>query len=192
MLLITVALLVVFGFALNGFAAVSNVINLLRGISILGILGLGMGLIVISRGINLREVAIMAGSWVIALIEMQQGMSVTAAVLLSLLLCVMIGIIVAFIECACAVRHSRCKLRHLWPRLLVRAGLGCLDAKGRLWTDAPRRRPRVRNSCPHPGVRDCGYRDASLSVAHLDWSILSMRRSTIRKPRGSPELRCGR
>jgi ribose transport system permease protein len=101
-LLITVALLIVFSLTLNGFASVSNVLNLLRSISILGILGLGMGLIVISRGIDLSEVAIMAGSWAIALIEIQHGMSVAAAVLLSLALCVMIGVIngimVAFVE----------------------------------------------------------------------------------------------
>ena len=62
-LAITILLLIVFGFTLNGFATVSNLLNLLRGISILGVLGLGMGLIVISRGIDLSEIAIMAGSW---------------------------------------------------------------------------------------------------------------------------------
>ena len=101
-LAITVLLLIVFGFTLNGFATVSNLLNLLRSISILGILGLGMGLIVISRGIDLSEVAIMAGSWSIGLIEMQQGMSVPAAVLIALALAVIIGVIngvmVAFVE----------------------------------------------------------------------------------------------
>src|ERR1700746_1318022 len=62
-LAITILLLIVFGFTLNGFATVSNLLNLLRSISILGVLGLGMGLIVISRGIDLSEVAIMAGFW---------------------------------------------------------------------------------------------------------------------------------
>src|SRR5215467_2716714 len=101
-LLITIALLIVFGLTLNGFATVSNLLNLLRSISILGVLGLGMGMIVISRGIDLSEVAIMAGSWAIALIEMQRGMSVPSAVLLALAIAVMIGVIngvmVAFVE----------------------------------------------------------------------------------------------
>jgi ribose transport system permease protein len=101
-LAITIALLILFGFTLNGFATVSNLLNLLRSISILGILGLGMGLIVISRGIDLSEVAIMAGSWSIALIEMQQGMSMPSAVLVALALAVAIGIIngamIAFVE----------------------------------------------------------------------------------------------
>jgi ribose transport system permease protein len=101
-LLITVVLLIVFGFTLNGFATVPNLLNLLRSISILGVLGLGMGLIVISRGIDLSEVAIMAGSWSIALIEMQRGMPVAAAVLIALAVALVIGFIngvmVAFVE----------------------------------------------------------------------------------------------
>ena len=101
-LLITIMLLIVFGFTLNGFATVPNLLNLLRSISILGVLGLGMGLIVISRGIDLSEIAIMAGSWAVALIEMQRGMPVAAAVLIGLAIALLIGVIngtmVAFVE----------------------------------------------------------------------------------------------
>jgi ribose transport system permease protein len=101
-LLITIALLVVFGISLNGFATLDNLLNLLRSISILGILGLGMGLIVISRGIDLSEVAIMAGSWSVALNEMQQGMPIWAAALCALAIAIGIGIIngtmIAFVE----------------------------------------------------------------------------------------------
>jgi ribose transport system permease protein len=101
-LLITVVLLVVFGLTLNGFATVNNLLNLLRSISILGVLGLGMGLIVISRGIDLSEVAIMAGSWSIALIEIQNGMPVFWAMLVALTIAVSIGVVngimVAFVE----------------------------------------------------------------------------------------------
>jgi ribose transport system permease protein len=101
-LLITIALLVAFGLTLNGFATLNNLLNLLRSISILGILGLGMGLIVISRGIDLSEVAIMAGSWAIALNLMGQGMPIALACLIALGLALTIGIIngvmVAFVE----------------------------------------------------------------------------------------------
>jgi ribose transport system permease protein len=101
-LLITIALLIVFGVTLNGFATLSNLLNLLRSISILGILGLGMGLIVISRGIDLSEVAIMAGSWAIALIQIQHGVPVLSAVVLALVVALAIGVInglmVAFVE----------------------------------------------------------------------------------------------
>ena len=101
-LLITIALLIAFGLTLSGFATLTNLLNLLLSISILGVLGLGMGLIVISRGIDLSEVAIMAGSWAIALNEMQQGMPIGWACLVALGLALMIGIVnglmVAFVE----------------------------------------------------------------------------------------------
>src|ERR1700704_2475854 len=101
-LLITLALLVVFSITLPGFSNLANLLNLVRSISILGVLGLGMGLIVISRGIDLSEVAIMAGSWSIALIEMQRGMPVAGAVLIALAVALVIGVIngvmVAFVE----------------------------------------------------------------------------------------------
>jgi ribose transport system permease protein len=101
-LLITIALLIAFGFTLSGFATLTNLLNLLRSISILGILGLGMGLIVISRGIDLSEVAIMAGSWAIALNEMQQGVPLGWACLVALGLALVIGVVngimVAFVE----------------------------------------------------------------------------------------------
>jgi ribose transport system permease protein len=101
-LIITIVLLVVFGVALPGFASVANLLNLMRSISILGILGLGMGLIVISRGIDLSEVAIMAGSWSVALIEIQRGTPVFWAVIVALVIAVLIGVangvMVAFVE----------------------------------------------------------------------------------------------
>ncbi|HEX9524744.1 MAG TPA: ABC transporter permease [Reyranella sp.] len=101
-LLITLALLVVFSLTLPGFSKLANLLNLVRSISILGILGLGMGLIVISRGIDLSEVAIMAGSWSVALIEIQHGMPVIWAVGVALVIAVLIGVangvMVAFVE----------------------------------------------------------------------------------------------
>jgi len=90
-LLITIALLILFSFTLNGFATVANILLLLRSISILGILGLGMGMIVVSRGIDLSEVAIMAGAWSIALIEIQQGVPIFWDVLIALALALAIG-----------------------------------------------------------------------------------------------------
>ena len=101
-LLITLLLLVVFSVALPGFSSIANLLNLMRSISILGILSLGMGLIVISRGIDLSEVAIMAGSWSVALIEIQKGMPVFWAASIAVGIAVAIGLangaMVAFIE----------------------------------------------------------------------------------------------
>jgi len=59
-------------------------------------------LIVISRGIDLSEVAIMAGSWAVGLIEMQSGMPIFWAAVLALAVALAIGaangIMVAFVE----------------------------------------------------------------------------------------------
>ena len=99
---LTLLLLVVFAAALPGFATAANLLNLVRSISILGILGLGMGLIVISRGLDLSEVAIMAGSWSIALIANQHGLGVFWAMTLALAIALGIGIangvMIAFVE----------------------------------------------------------------------------------------------
>jgi ribose transport system permease protein len=101
-LLLTLGLLVVFSFTLRDFSSITNLLNLVRSISILGILGLGMGLIVISRGIDLSMVSIMAAAWSIPLVQIEHGMSIGSAVLLSLFIAVLIGtangIIIAFVE----------------------------------------------------------------------------------------------
>ncbi len=101
-LLITIALLIVFSFTLKGFATVANMLVLLRSISILGILGLGMGMIVISRGIDLSEVAIMAGSWCVMLNAVQHGLPPLWAAAAALAICLAIGLIngvmVAYVE----------------------------------------------------------------------------------------------
>src|SRR5580692_12306579 len=87
-LLITIALLMLFSLTLPGFSSIANLLNLMRSISILGILGLGMGLIVISRGIDLSEVAIMAGSWSVTLAAIPFGLPPFWAAVIALAICV--------------------------------------------------------------------------------------------------------
>ena len=100
--IITVVLLIVFAAALPGFATTQNILGLIRSISILGILGLGMGLVVISRGIDLSEIALMACPWAIALIAIQNGLPSFWAAVLALVIATSIGAIngfmVAFVE----------------------------------------------------------------------------------------------
>jgi ribose transport system permease protein len=99
---IVVLLLIVFALALPGFATTANILGLIRSISILGILGLGMGLIVISRSIDLSEIAIMACPWAIAMIAVQHGLAPLWAALLALVLALAIGcangVMIAFVE----------------------------------------------------------------------------------------------
>lgn len=59
---LAVALCVGFALTLPGFLTGNNLLNLVRSVSILGILGVAMGLVVIGRGIDLSLVALMAVS----------------------------------------------------------------------------------------------------------------------------------
>ena len=58
--LIALSLFVIFAVFLPGFIEAGNLISLVRNVSILGILGLGMALAIIGRGIDLSMVATMA------------------------------------------------------------------------------------------------------------------------------------
>lgn len=99
---LTLCLLIVFSVFLPGFLSVKNILVLLNNISILGILSLGMGLIIIGRGIDLSEIAIMAGAWAIGLSAVESGVSVPLAIALSLASALLIGafngVMVAFVE----------------------------------------------------------------------------------------------
>jgi ribose transport system permease protein len=99
---IVIVLLIVFALALPGFATTKNILGLVRSISILGILGLGMGLIVISRSIDLSEIALMACPWGVALIANQHGLPPFWTAVLALVIAVAVGCIngfmVAFVE----------------------------------------------------------------------------------------------
>ena len=101
---LTVVLLLGFSLGLQGFATAANFLDLLRSISKLGILGLGMGLIVISRGIDLSEVAMMAGSWCVALTAIPRGLPPFWAAVLALTICVAIGLFDA------TILYKRCSI----------------------------------------------------------------------------------
>jgi ribose transport system permease protein len=69
---LTLLLVIGFASALPGFATTANALDLMRRISKLGILG--MGLIVIGRGIDVSEVAIIASSWSVTLAAIPHGL----------------------------------------------------------------------------------------------------------------------
>lgn len=96
-LLIAVVFFLLFAAALPGFLAADNLLSLLQNVSILGILGVGMGLVVIGRGIDLAMVTTMAMStaWTIAL--MNSGTGAVAAVLFGLGFAVVIGLLNGFL-----------------------------------------------------------------------------------------------
>ena len=98
------ALLLCLGFAvaLPRFLTTDNILNLVRSVSILGILGVAMGLVVIGRGIDLSLIALMAVSvaWTLHLIE--GGMPLPQALAIGLAFSLFIGAVngwlVAYVE----------------------------------------------------------------------------------------------
>lgn len=95
-------LCLVFAVALPGFLTTNNILNLVRSVSILGILGVAMGLVVIGRGIDLSLVALMAISvaWTLSLIA--SGMPMPQAIAIGLTFSLFIGAVngwfVAYVE----------------------------------------------------------------------------------------------
>jgi ribose transport system permease protein len=90
--LLTAALFVLFAATLHNFLTPGNMVALIRSVAILGILGLGMGLVVIGRGIDLAMVATMvvSVSWVLSLA--QASFSLPVALLLGLTFALAVGL----------------------------------------------------------------------------------------------------
>jgi ribose transport system permease protein len=95
-------LCLVFAILLPGFLTASNILNLLRSVSILGILGVAMALVVIGRGIDLSLVASMAISvgWTLQLLG--TGMPLAEAIAIGIMFCLLVGAIngylIAYVE----------------------------------------------------------------------------------------------
>ncbi len=91
-----------FAVAVPGFLAAENLLNLVRSVSILGILGVAMALVVIGRGIDLSLVALMAVSVAWTLFLIASGMSLLAALALGLAFSLFIGAVngwlIAYVE----------------------------------------------------------------------------------------------
>ena len=92
----------VFSLFLNGFLTAGNLITLVRSVSVLGILGIGMAILVIGRGIDLAIVAIyaMSAAWMLQLAG--QGVPIPLAMLISYLFAVsaglLSGVLIAYVE----------------------------------------------------------------------------------------------
>ena len=195
--LAAIALFIVFSVFLRGFLTSGNLITLVRGVSTLGILGVGMAIVVIGRGVDLTIVAIyaMSAAWTLHLAGL--GVSIPAAMLLGFLLALTVGADQWRADCLCrdpgAVRHARHGATGLWLR-----SLRSRSALRRLY--APQRqRHRVDRWRLH-----CGHADAD-SVFRVDSAALVlrscaspsrggsfMRSATISLRRAIPARRCAR
>jgi ribose transport system permease protein len=100
--LIAIALFCVFSVFLKGFLSPGNLVTLVRSVSTLGILGVGMAILVIGRGIDLSIVAIyaMSAAWTFHLASNGVSMPLAMALgyLFALLAGVLNGVLVAYFE----------------------------------------------------------------------------------------------
>jgi len=101
-LLVVLALIAIFGISLDGFLSANNLLNVLRSVSSLGILSIGMAVVVIARGIDLSLVASMGVATALSIQMMQQSVSTPLALLAGLSVVVIMGVfngfLIAFIE----------------------------------------------------------------------------------------------
>jgi ribose transport system permease protein len=101
-LLIALVLFCIFSFALNGFLSSGNLLTLVRSVSTLGILGVGMAVVVIGRGIDLTIVTIyaMSAAWMFHLANVGASLPLALALgyLFALVVGVANGLLVAYLE----------------------------------------------------------------------------------------------
>src|SRR5690242_15247420 len=92
-LLLAVLLFVLASVSLKGFFTPDNLVAIIRSVSVLGILAVGMAIVVIGRGIDLSAVAIMAMSvaWYLELLN--TGTAGTTALALALGFVLLIGLV---------------------------------------------------------------------------------------------------
>lgn len=100
--LLFVLIFIGFSIFLSGFLTVGNMLAMLRSISVLGILGFGMAVVVIGRGVDLSMVALMAVPTALIMTLSSTGMGTVPAVALGLALAVGVGmlngVLVAYAE----------------------------------------------------------------------------------------------
>jgi ribose transport system permease protein len=101
-LTLAMLLFLLFSATLPGFATHDNILSLVRSVSVLGILGLAMALVVIGRGIDLSIVATMAISvaWTLALAGagLPLGQALVYGLLFALLVGFANGVLIAYAE----------------------------------------------------------------------------------------------
>ena len=101
-LLIAVLMFVLFSATLNGFLSPDNLLSLVQNVSILGILGVGMAMAIIGRGIDLSMVATMTLSvaWMLDMIN--NGTPIPVALLFAIGFVVLVGLVngllIAYVE----------------------------------------------------------------------------------------------
>lgn len=96
-LLFTVVMFAALAVTLNGFLSANNLVTLVRSVSVLGLLSLGMGLVVIGRGIDLSLIATMVVAVGSALTLQKTSLPFSAALLVGLTFAVGVGLLISFL-----------------------------------------------------------------------------------------------
>lgn len=101
-LITTLFLAAAFSILVPGFASVKNLLTLLNGISVLGILSLGAAIVIIGRGLDISQVASLAIGAALAAVVMRDGGSIPWAIAcgfaVALGIGVVNGLVIAFVE----------------------------------------------------------------------------------------------
>jgi ribose transport system permease protein len=91
-----------FAIALPGFLSYGNVITLIRGVSVLGILAVGMSIVVIGRGIDLSLISVMAISTAFSFVLLNAGhpiwFSLTGGLAFAAISGAITGVLIAYVE----------------------------------------------------------------------------------------------
>lgn len=100
--LVVLGLFTILGLTLPGFLTVGNLLNLVRSVAALGILGVAMAIVVIGRGLNLSLVASTGVGTALALHLMAQGAPTSLAIGVGIGLVALVGLVngllIAFVE----------------------------------------------------------------------------------------------
>ena len=101
-LVLVLALVVVFGVFLDGFISTDNLLNVVRSVSVLGILSIAMAITVIARGLDLSLIASMGVGTAFTVQLIGHGMLTPIAIGIGLAVVIAIGLIngflIAFVE----------------------------------------------------------------------------------------------
>ena len=89
--LLFVLIFIVFSVTLSGFLKVGNLLVLMRSVAVLGILGLGMAIVVIGKGIDLSMIATLAVASAVVLALADYGYPPEVAFLIGLAFAIVIG-----------------------------------------------------------------------------------------------------
>ena len=156
--MIAIVLFCVFSFFLKGFLSPNNILTLLRSVSTLGILGVGMAIVVIGRGIDLTIVTIyaMSAAWTLHLANTGPSIPLALALgyLFALAVGVMNGVLIAYRRDPRSLRHpGRRSVRLCLRPLLPRPSLCGVLARKRRRDRLDRRRLRLWRSDADPVFR---------------------------------------